>query len=300
MRKSAFSANRRNRRIRPRGCGFEKLEDRQAMAILTVVNTNDTGDGSLRQAILQANSLPGPDRIEFNILGGSKKIVPLTSLPWLEDTTEIDGTSQPGYTDHPLIEIDGSADPELFSGGLVVSGDNCVIRGLSINNFYHGIVLMNTAGAVIAGNHLGVSTVGDQAIGNRLSGIYVVQSTDNLIGGSSSADRNILSGNGESGVRISGADSSGNRIQGNYIGTDVTGLVALPNKQNGVLVADGAVNSIIGTDGDGKDDATEGNIIAGNLAAGVQLSGTHHNSVAGNRIGVGAGAHTRWATEPMA
>lgn len=271
---------------------LEKLEDRLAMAVLTVTNTNDIGVGSLRQAILTANGLPGPDRIEFKIEGESKKIIPQTSLPWLEDTTEIDGTSQPGYTDHPLVEIDGSVAPDLFSGGLVISGDNCEIRGLAINNFYHGIVLSNSSGTVIAGNHLGVSAVGDQAIGNRLNGIYMLDSADNLIGGNSAADRNVLSGNGEAGVRLSGQLSTGNRIQGNYIGVDVTGQEALPNKQNGVLVANGASNAIVGTDGDGKDDATEGNIIAGNLAAGVQLSGTHHNMVAGNRIGVGTGVNT--------
>ena len=296
MRKSWFQVSKSsfqvNRRVRSLGRSFEPLEDRLAMAVFTVLNTNDSGVGSLRSAITAANSLVGLDRIEFNIPTNFKKISLQTSLPWIEDTTVVDGTSQPGYAGKPLIELDGTSVAEQFASGLVVKSDNSTIRGLAINNFHHGIAVLDSSGTVIAGNHLGVDASGTVAVGNRMTGIYLSQSSDSLIGGSSPADRNIISGNGETGVRAAGNASTGNHILGNYIGTDVTGLTAIPNKNDGILIADGATRSIIGTDGDGKNDATEGNVIAGNLLAGVKLYSTFGNRVAGNRIGIGAGVHT--------
>src|SRR5262245_27768694 len=85
------------RHFRPR---LESLEDRLAPATFTVVNTNDTGAGSLRQAILDANAqanVGGPDRVEFNIPGsGVHTITPLSALPDITDPGTIDGYTQPG------------------------------------------------------------------------------------------------------------------------------------------------------------------------------------------------------------
>jgi hypothetical protein len=76
----------------------------------TVINTADTGAGSLRQAITDANANAGPDTIAFNIPGsGIQTItVSLTNLPVISDPVTIDGTTQPGYAGTPLIEIHGS------------------------------------------------------------------------------------------------------------------------------------------------------------------------------------------------
>jgi hypothetical protein len=68
----------------------------------TVLNTNDAGPGSLRQAIADANNHAGPDEIRFNIPssdpgfdGSVWRIRPQTALPGLTDGwTAIDGSSQ--------------------------------------------------------------------------------------------------------------------------------------------------------------------------------------------------------------
>ena len=75
-----------------------------------VTNTGDSGAGSLRQAILDANAHPGADRIEFNIPGsGFHTITPLTALPTISDPVTIAGSTQPGFIGSPIIELDGSA-----------------------------------------------------------------------------------------------------------------------------------------------------------------------------------------------
>ena len=88
-------------------------------AIFTVTNTNDSGAGSLRQAITDANAAGANDTIAFNIAGGGvKKIAPLTPLPTILGITNnaltIDGTTQPGWSvGNLVIELSG----ENLSGG---------------------------------------------------------------------------------------------------------------------------------------------------------------------------------------
>lgn len=81
--------------------------------------------------------------------------------------------------------------------------------------------------------------------------------------------------------------ATGNRVQGNFIGTDKTGSLPLPNGYIGVDVGFDASFNTIGVDGDGVDDSNERNIIAGNGSGGVGIWGSSHNTVAGNWIGVG-------------
>src|ERR1043166_1863553 len=75
-------------------------------AQFTVVNSNDSGAGSLRQALHDANLAPGLDTITFAIPGpGVHTIAPQPALPNVVSPTVIDGTTQPGYAGHPLIEL---------------------------------------------------------------------------------------------------------------------------------------------------------------------------------------------------
>ena len=74
-----------------------------------VTNAADSGAGSLRQAILDANAHPGADTIVFNIPGsGLHTITPSTTLPTISDPVTIDGSTQPGFTGSPIIELNGS------------------------------------------------------------------------------------------------------------------------------------------------------------------------------------------------
>ena len=130
-----------------------------------VTNTNDSGDGSLRQAVLDANDKVGADTIIFSIEPAGSHIITLDSLlPPITEAVTIDGTSQPGYSssDEPVIEItgmeieiDGTPIEETCSGveggryrdnpGLDVvnnsSGDasGTIIMGLKVSYFCQAI-----------------------------------------------------------------------------------------------------------------------------------------------------------------
>src|SRR5262245_44812795 len=106
----------------------------------TVTNTNDSGPGSLRQAINDANSNIDFSTILFNIPGaGVHTIAPATSLPPLGAIVLIDGYSQPGASKNTLeignnavllIEIDGG--PGNLATGLVIEHSQSVVQGLVI------------------------------------------------------------------------------------------------------------------------------------------------------------------------
>ena len=106
---------------------------------LTVSNTNDAGGGSLRQAILDANSNSGfTDTIAFNISGpGTHTIAVNSSLPVITDAVIIDGTTQPGYNGKPVIELDGANAGET-ADGLFITAGNSTVRGMAINRFGFG------------------------------------------------------------------------------------------------------------------------------------------------------------------
>ena len=116
---------------------------------------------------------------------------------------------------------------------------------------------------------------------------------NNQVGGSTAAERNIVSGNRHTGVELVGTNTNNNRIQGNYIGTDINGTTPLGNGNVGVQVFVGPQNNIIGTDSDGSNDSSEGNLISGNgqvvigTGDGITVAGntTSANIIAGNRIG---------------
>src|SRR6185369_2035405 len=77
-----------------------------------VTNANDSGAGSLRQAIVDANANPGLDSINFNIAGPSLKIQPTLRLPDITDPVVIDGSTQPGFSGAPIVELNGGKSAE--------------------------------------------------------------------------------------------------------------------------------------------------------------------------------------------
>ncbi len=138
-----------------------------------VTNTNDSGPGSLRQAILDANAgVTSFDTIRFNIPGtGVHTIAPLSGLPNMTDPVIIDGTTQPGYAGTPVIELSGTNAGNTIA--LVVSGGGSTVRGLAINSYAgNGIAVTGGIGNVIEGNFIGTDVTGTVARGN-LNGIAV-------------------------------------------------------------------------------------------------------------------------------
>jgi photosystem II stability/assembly factor-like uncharacterized protein len=244
-----------------------------------VTNANNHGTGSLRDAIINANANLGPDTIVFNIPGlGVKTISLLNLLPEITERVTIDGTTQPGYAGSPLIEIDGLA---VASGngnanGLVIKAGSTTVRGLAIGNFRNGfgIFLNSCDNNLIQANYLGVAPDGTTARPNA-RGILLTNSSNNVIGGTTAATRNVISGNLNGGVDITG---SGNIIQGNFIGTNAAGTAALL-QPGGVSISNAtSINNLIGGTVAGA-----GNLISGN-SFGIQTS-ANATTIQGNLIG---------------
>ncbi|MHB8900342.1 MAG: LamG-like jellyroll fold domain-containing protein [Thermoguttaceae bacterium] len=262
---------------------------------LYVTNTDDSGEGSFRWTIENANSHAndpsGIDAIAFAISGtGPHTIQPLTALPTVTDPVIIDGCSQEGYAGTPIIELDGSRTEG--ARGLYIWGSGNTVRGLAINGFDNqGIAIGGGNNNVIQGNFLGTDASGTVARANG-PGIYVFPSShSNLIGTDGDGVRdategNVISGNAFNGIRLSG--SNDNIVAGNRIGVDVTGKQPLGNGGYGVAISGGASRNIVGTNSDGsRGDAAEGNVISANLLNGIRVegSGTECNVIAGNFIG---------------
>jgi hypothetical protein len=242
---------------------------------ITVTNANDSGAGSLRQAILDANAGPGLDIIKFSAGAGLQTISLSTSLPAITDAVIIDGTTQSGYAGTPLIEITGIGVAAPDDDGLVINASFCTIKGLAINSFSgNGIEIGPLANnTLIAANHIGVNPTGTTARPNGGNGILAF-SFNNQIGGTTASERNIISSNAANGIGL----SSSNRVLGNYIGTSINGTSPLGNAQHGIYISDGGENKIGGTA------AGEANIIAFNLLDGVYVQEGTRNLIRGNSI----------------
>jgi hypothetical protein len=256
-----------------------------APVTLVVTNTNDAGPGSLREAVTLANqNAPAYDTITFAIAGtGPHTIAPETALPAITDAVTIDGFSQPGSSPGALkIELSGA----LSGGGqvgLMIEAGGSLVRGLAINRFQNGIGLSGGGGNTIVGNHLGTDVTGAAELPNTDTGVALWDSDKNAIGGTSPGDRNVISGNNGAGVSIRGS-STDNVIRGNYIGTDATGSVPLPNLHGVSLAGAAGPGNIVGGPAPGAR-----NVISGNEGAGVLFwNGAQGNSVEGNFIGTDA------------
>ena len=189
---------------------------------LTVRNLNDSGPDSLRFAIQQANANAGLDYIAFDIPGAGPHSISLQSvLPNVTDPVFINGTSEPDFAGTPIVELDGSALVGA-SVGLAIDASSSEIRGMLVNGFSTAIEISSGIGNTIAGNYVGIAADGGSVAPNRSHGI-IVRSAGNTIGGNSSADRNVISGNRENGILVTGTDATGTHIIGNYVGTNAAG-----------------------------------------------------------------------------
>jgi parallel beta-helix repeat protein len=249
-------------------------------ATFTVTNTNDSGPGSLRQAITSANATVAIDTIKFSIGSGAKKIKPLSALPIISNPVLIDGTSQPGYAGLPLIELDGSSAGAGVSG-LRIGANGCTIKKLIINRFgFHGIQITGKTNK-ISGNYIGTDSTGAIDLGNLQNGVSIEGSaSNNLIGGVFADETNVISGNSTNGIYIANGTSS-NVVRKNFIGTNAAGTAALGNTSAGIRIIS-SPNNIIGESGF----YSVGNVIAAN-SRGVTIEGfgSTGNKVESNVIG---------------
>lgn len=257
---------------------------------LVVTNTNDSGAGSLRQCIADANSTFGPNTITFNIPGAGIKRIILASQLTVLDPVTIDGTSQPGYSWTPIIELNGWGSDIAGISVATLASSGSTIRGLSITGFRTaGLVLWNSNNNIVAGNWLGVDATGTSAPGNGLTpsatNLYIENGASNVIGGTTAADRNVICG-GHHCVGIWYGLSTNNTVMGNWIGMRPDGATAASPVNDCVNVWYGAHHNTIGGTTSGS-----GNVLAyaGRWGIGLGTIGAAGgNIVQGNKIGADA------------
>ena len=276
----------------------EQLEGRRLLATFTVVNTENSGAGSLRQALIDANGATNPigdvDHIVFDIPGTGVQTIRVSSapLPEITDPVSIDGYTQSDAAANTnpvteadnavlLVELDGSAIQDSASGLTISAGDSTV-RGLVIDGFSrYGLELTGNGGNHIAGNFIGTNAAGTDAKAN--SNGVLVGSPENIIGGTATADRNLISGNNGLGIylsRVTSGTDGGARtlIQGNFVGTDKSGTTAVPNHNHGILISIGADTTVGGTA------LAARNLISGNIGKGISANSVRA-LIQGNLIG---------------
>ncbi len=268
---------------------------------------------TLRAAIQQSNVLDSHDTITFdNVI----VIAPLSELPALTNDygVTIDGN---GSVFLSGINAGNSAGLTLnsnntrivgmiifgFADGVIVTGQNNVIgtdgdgvddaaeRNVIYSNQCTGCtgygIQLSGSNNIVAGNYIGVTTNGEDSGPNKI-GVYI-DGDGNRIGTdgdgiSDMTERNVISGNSQHGIDISGDN---NVVAGNYIGLKKDGDEAQANNSSGIAVDVLAAHTLIGTDSDGNGDANERNIISGNASNGITNQGDY-TVVAGNYIGTNA------------
>jgi len=273
-----------------------------AAATITVDTTADddgiNGNCTLRHAIEAANldlahdgctAGDGTDAIEFGIgAGGPHTIAPTSPLPAISQPVTIDGYTETGASANTLatgndaaimIELDGTG-AGAGVDGLNINAGTTTVRGLAINGFGGaGIDVSGAGGNTFEGNFIGTDPTGTIDEGNGGAGIEIFAG-GHQIGGADPADRNVIAGNGGSGIAFTG-NTPASTVEGNYIGTDDAGSVAIPNSGRGISLVSSGSKQIGGTA------PGAGNLISGNGADGIRVTGDFAtgNAIKGNLIG---------------
>jgi hypothetical protein len=294
-----FSRSANARRAQSRRPALELFEDRTAPAVFTVTSPDDTiavdGAVTLREAITAANinapsgdapaGDPGLDTIRFDLPSSSTRI-DLRGPIDVTDPAVIDGTTQPGFSGMPLVSL---------TGGVFINAGGSTVRGLSIDGVFQAPIVIEGAG----GNHV----VGNVLTANNLNlggpgegdGVLIVNSVDNVIGGTTAADGNTIRGDGAAVVSIFGAGSTGNQVLGNVIGGTSSGIDVSADGNFIGGSAPGAGNVISKNNGDGVILRGSNNVVEGNRI-GTDPTGTFTQANAGNGVtgtGTGNGAGGR-------
>ena len=282
----------------------------------TVVNINPGGQGSLRQAITNANALgndaalavagrtAGVEHVVFMLADGSTRpglrntfpsqfaagiaiITPGSVLPTVNAALVLDAQTQPGWVQDPIVELRGTSAGAV--AGLTLSAGASTVRGLIVNRYgSHGISVTGGAGHTVQGCWVGADATGAAAAANTGAGISVSTTAVGLqIGGTTAAQRNVLSGNTSHGLNVDGGSAV--VVQGNYVGTNASGTAAVANGGRGVFLGAAVTAATLGGTAAGA-----GNVISGNTDTGAWLDGGAA-TVQGNTIGLNAAGTTALA-----
>jgi parallel beta-helix repeat protein len=176
-----------------------------------------------------------------------------------------------------FIGVDGTGLAALPNAGhgLAVTGGagDCTIGGacdlagnVISGNGRFGVRLSDSDGNRLLSNYIGPAADGVTLMGNGVGGVGVFgRAADNAIGADGFG--NVISGNAGKGVLLAGRDVVNNRMGGNLIGTDASGMAAVPNREDGVYLDDASWNTIGGNTEDDR------NLISGNEGNEVVIAG---------------------------
>ncbi len=190
------------------------------------------------------------------------------------------------------VHITANASGNTIGG--VAAGAGNLISGNANSGVFIDASNTTIKGNLVGTNAAGTGAIRNGSLGSATAGIFIASGTGSVIGGTSAAERNVLSGNGGAGIWIEGTTGS-HAIQGNYIGVDTSGDAALANIRWGIVLNSGAMTNIqIGGTAVGA-----GNVISGNEAStgGIFIGGNADGTVVeGNRVGIGATTTTALGT----
>jgi parallel beta-helix repeat protein len=247
---------------------------RDGILIQGVAGTTIGGSTAQARNVISSNGIDG---VEVNGSGDRGSVIQGNFI----------GTDSSGLND--LGNLQYGVSIENASGNLI-GGSGAGEGNLISANQLIGVQLYGPGATanLLLGNTIGLDVTGRAPIANGGDGVYVYQAPDNVIGGNSPGDRNIISGNGLNGIEIFGEGSTGEVVEGNFIGTGSSGTDNQGNTLNGVEINDASNNTIGGT--------TSGaaNVISGNRLNGVQVvvtisdSSATGNMIEGNFIGTDA------------
>ena len=193
--------------------------------------------------------------------------------------TDYTGTLKIGNSQNGIAVFSGSNN--LLIGGAIAGQGNVVSA-----NGQNGVYLESSLAPSFYGNRIGLNNLGTDTLPNRQSGIFInVNSNNAIIGGSTALQRNIVSGNLNSGISIS--QSTSPILYGNIVGSDITGTINFGNAQSGITINNVSNNPIIGGAAVGQ-----GNLISGNYQTGLSIDNCVAPIIKGNIVGLTATANT--------
>jgi hypothetical protein len=262
-----------------------------------VTNNNDSGAGSLRQAILDSNATSGTatNTIDFNV-GSNNDIEPTLLLPAITHPVVIDGTSDPRSADNgdaPDMVLDGDYvtrvsenhnQPISEINGLTIDVSGCTVRGLVIIGWgSDGIRIASSSNnEIIQDNQFGVAggIIGSERSTPNAVAIQVGNSTGHVIGGATPEDTNFIGDSTTAAIELGG---SGTNVFNNDIGTTF-GYNAAENGTLTDLTYPNATGIVV----TGSDDLINANVISGNHGFAVMVTGTASvgNLILNNNIGL--------------
>jgi len=249
-------------------------------------NNNNIGDGTTANTnIISGNvgngiHMTGSGAVAAN-LGTTGNTVEANLIG-----TDVTGKVALGNTGDGIL-LDGGANNNTIGAAGSVNVISANHNGVHITGMGAGaLVGSGTEGNTLVGNYIGTDITGAAKLGNTKDGVLIDNGANsNTIGDGTNADANIISGNGGNGIHITGTGSSAanttttaNLVEGNFIGTDLTGKIALGNVDDGVLLENGANYNAIGVSG-------SINVISANGKSGIEITGTGPVSLGVGTVG---------------